>query len=267
MKKIIILIIFAITLSGCEILTQILEQSTTSVAPTDQEVVSGLKKALEEGTKFAVSNLNKKDGYYGNTKVKIPLPDDVKNVINVAINNNTVKNLGFDKVLQQKIDNFELAINRAAEDAAQEALPIFINSVNNLSISQGMNILRGTDLSGQHSGFDSLAATHYLEMKSRPALFTSFQPKMDNVLNKDLGLGFSANDAWNKLITYYNGIIVPVLGKEKITYTLSEYATNKALDGLFYMMGNEEKEIRENPYKFAYDIIKKVFGYVFKPQN
>ena len=91
-----------------------------------------------------------------------------------------------------------------------------------------------------------------------------FKPKLNTTLNKDLGLGFSANKAWDAVLQYYNGFVAPVMGKEKINYTLSDFATNKALDGLFYMMGQEEKKIRKDPYKWAYDIIKKVFGYVYK---
>ncbi len=261
MKKIVIAFIVIFAFTGCEILEQLLQ---VSVAPTDTEIVSGLKKALELGTDYAVKNLNKKDGFNGNKKVKIPLPPDVQNVLNVALTNKTVQKMGFDKILQSKIDNFVIAVNRSAESAVIEAKPIFINAITTMSISEGMNILKGTDISGKVSGFDSTAATHYLEFKTRPQLFKLFQPKIDNVLNKDLVLGFSANKAWDEVIKYYNQIIAPLLGKEQINYTLSEFTTNKALDGMFYMIGLEEKEIRKDPFKWAVDIIKKVFGYVYK---
>ena len=267
MKKIALLLLTFFFLTGCDVLDQIasqLQQQQGAVAPSSGEIVQGLKKALNMGADYAVSNLNKRDGYYGNSKVKIPLPKDVNNVIDVAMQNKTVKNLGLDKVLQKKMDNFVLAINRSAEEAAIEAKPIFVNAISGLSISQGMSILKGTDIAGKHSGFDSIAATRYLEYKTRSQLFNLFKPKMDKTLNKDLGLGFSANQAWDNVIKYYNGFVAPVLRKQKIDYTLSDYATNKALDGAFYMMGNEEKKIRKDPYKFAVDIIKKVFGYVFK---
>ncbi len=264
MKKVITLFLVIFTLSSCEILEQLIQENSGSLAPSDTEVVQGLKKALEMGTEYAVKNLNKKDGYYGNPKVKIPLPKDVKNVLETAMNSNVVKKIGADKILQKKIDNFVLAVNRSAEAAAIEAKPIFVSTLKDMTISDGMNILRGNDASGKVSGFDSLAATHYLDYKTRNKLFQLYQPKINEVLNKDLGLGFSANNAWETVIKYYNSIIAPLLNKPSINYTLSDFATTKALDGMFYMIGKEEKTIREDPFKWAVDIIKKVFGYVYK---
>lgn len=261
MKKTVIILIIIFSMQGCQIFNKI---ALKTGLPSEQEITAGLKKALEEGAKYAVKELNKKDGYFKNNNVKIILPPDLKNVFDVAINNKMAQNLGLDDKLQKKIDDFELAINRTAEQAATEALPIFINAVNNLTISQGMDILQGTDLSGQVAEFDSIAATHYLELETRTYLYALYEPKMDSLLNIDLGLGFSANKAWDNLTTYYNNFVAPVLQKQKINYTLSEYSTNKALDGLFYMMGTEEKKIRKNPYQYSFNIIKKVFGYVFK---
>ena len=265
MKKIIFFILpIIIVISGCDVIDEYLKNLNLNPAPSDSEIVQGLKKALEIGVQSAVNNLHKKDGYYKNPKVKIPLPPEVQKTFNYALSNSTVKTLGLDKILQKKINNFVIAINRSAEQAAIDAKPIFLDAVKGLSISQGLDILKGRDLSGRHHGFDSLAATHYLELKTRNKLFSLYKPKIDNVLNKDLGLGFSANQAWNTTISYYNNYIASVIGKPKINYTLSTYATNKALDGLFYMIGQEEKKIRRNPYKYTYDIIKKVFGYVYR---
>jgi len=262
MKKFAIVVMLAFFLQGCDVLLQILEQVPTEVAPTTEEIVQGLKKALTMGTNYAATNLHKTDGYYKNKVVKIPLPKEVNNVLQTAMQNKTVKTLGLDKVLQSKTEKFVLSINRAAEEAAIEAKPIFINAVSGLTISQGMDILKGKDLSNHVSGFDSIAATHYLQMKTRPQLFNLFKPKMNAILDKDLGLGFSANQAWNELLKYYNGYVAPVLRKPTIDYTLSDYATNKALDGMFYMVGQQEIQIRRDPYKWSSDIIKKVFGYV-----
>lgn len=262
MKKIITILVIIFMLSGCEIIGQLIQTAASSNSPTETEIVQGLKKALELGTDYAVSNLNKKNGYFSNPNVKIPLPDDVNNVFNVAMQSNAVKILGLDKVLQNKIDDVVLAINRSAEEAAADAKPIFIKTLTSMSITDGMSILKGNDVSGKVSGFDSIAATHYLDYKTRPQLFNLYQPKIDKALSKDLGVGFSANQAWDEVIKYYNGFIVPVLGKEKINYTLSDFATTKALDGMFYMIGQEETNIRQDPYKWAIDIIKKVFGFV-----
>ncbi|MBN2662292.1 MAG: DUF4197 domain-containing protein [Bacteroidales bacterium] len=264
MKKIGVILIIIFSMQGCQIFNKI---ALNTGLPSEQEIVDGLKKALEEGAKYAVKELSKKDGYYNNRSVKIILPPDLENVFDAAKNNQLVQNLGLDDKLQKKIDDFELAINRTAEQAATEALPIFGNAISNLTISQGIDILQGTDLSGQVSDFDSIAATHYLELQTRANLFALYKPKMDSLLNIDLGLGFSANQAWDNLTTYYNNFVAPVLRKQKINYSLSEYSTNKALDGLFYMMGAEEKEIRKNPYQYSFKIIKKVFGYAFKNQS
>jgi len=264
MKKIFLISALIIFFSSCQVLEQILKQAAASTTPSEAEIVEGLKKSLEIGTNSAVSTLNKKDGFYGNPIVKIPLPPDVKSVLDVALNNKTVKQTGMDKLLQEKIDKFLLSVNRSAESAVIEAKPIFVNAITNLTINQGLNILQGKDISGKVSGFDSIAATHYLELKTRSSLFSLFQPKINTALDKDLGVGFSANRAWEQLTSYYNNYISTIIGKPKITYSLSEFATNKALDGVFYMMGKEEKKIRKDPYQYAYDIIKKVFGYVKK---
>ncbi len=261
-KGFFIAIFFALVLGSCDVLEVALK--SLNPVPTEQEVVQGLKKALELGVNYATNTLHKKNGYFGNKTVKILLPKEVNDVFDYAMNNKTVKALGLDKKLQQKIDDLVLSINRAAEDAADDAKPIFIDALKQMTVSQGMNILQGHDPRGKVSGFDSLAATHYFELKTRTKLFSTFKPKIQTALDKDLGLGFSANQAWNTTINFYNTYIAKVIGKPKINYTLTEYATNKALDGLFYMIGQEEKKIRKDPYKWGYDIIKKVFGYVYK---
>jgi len=264
MKRLtIVLLGFVFLFSSCDVLLQVLEQySSSNATPSQSQVIQGLKKALELGTDYAVMQLHKKDGYFGNLAVKILLPSQVQNVINIAVNNQTVKSLGLDKVLKKKVDDVVLAINRSAESAAIEAKPIFIDAIRKMSITDAYGILKGKDLSNRKiQGFDSLAATHYLEYKTRSQLFNLYKPKMSAVLSRDLGLGFSANDAWNFMIKYYNNYIATILRKQKINYTLTDYVTNKALDGLFYMIGQEEKKIRQDPYRYSYDIIRQVFGY------
>ncbi len=264
MKKFLPILVIAVFLfSSCDVLMQAMQQSAGGTnTPSESEVIQGLKKALEVGTEYAVNQLHKKDGYFGNMAVKILLPPEVQNVLNAAMNNSTVKRLGLDKVLKRKVDKVVLAVNRSAEAAAIEAKPIFINAIRTMSITDAYNILKGHDVTRKTQGFDSLAATHYMEYKTRPQLFNLYKPKMEATLNRDLGLGFSANDAWNTAVKYYNNYVATILRKPKINYTLADYVTNKALDGLFYMIGKEEKKIRKDPYKYGYDIIRRVFGYV-----
>jgi len=246
-----------LVISSCEFLE--------SQGLTDDEVVAGLKTALEMGSDTACSDLNQKDGYYGNELVKILLPDEA-DILYTALENNTVQALGLDVLLERKIDSVILSINRAAEDVADDAKPIFVNAISEMTISDGMNILSGHDLFSADSTeeFDSLAATHYMEYMTRDNLYSLYYPIINSALDKDLGLGFSANDAWATLLWFYNNYIV-VLGLAPIDEVdLSEFSANKGLDGLFYFVGNQETAIRKDPYAWASDIIEKVFGYVYE---
>ncbi len=235
---------------------------------SEEDIVNGLKTALEMGTDTACTDLNKKDGYYGNAIVKILLPPEAEVVYDV-MDNPTVQSLGLDDLLQNKIDSVILSVNRAAEDVADDAKPIFIDAITNMTIADGINILNGenTFTSSPDSSveFDSLAATHYMEYMTREKLFTLYEPKIETALDKDLGLGFSANDAWNTLLYFYNDYLTAYTNLTPIEEVdLSEYSANKGLDGLFYFVGNQERAIRDDPYKWGKDIIEKVFGYVYE---
>jgi hypothetical protein len=237
---------------------------------TEEDVVRGLKTALEIGTDTSCTSLNKENGYYGDDILRILLPpeaDPVLDVLDDITSNQILHALGTDKLIERQIDSVILGLNRAAEDAADEAKPIFINAITNMTITDGMDILYGTNLKDTTSSeFDSLAASHYLDLKTRIQLTEAFSPYVDASLDKDLGLGFSANTAWEKLVEYYN-FAVPYLSDAEFideNVTLGEHATLKALDGLFYLVGNEEKKIRKDPYQWADDIIQEVFGYVYE---
>lgn len=235
---------------------------------SEEEIVQGLKTALEIGTDTACSVLNMKDGYYGDELVKILLPQEA-DVIFDALENPTIQTLGLDVELQKKIDSVVLAINRAAEDVADDAKPIFVDAITNMSITDGLNILEGSNAYNENNStvtFDSLAATHFMELTTRTALFNLYEPKIDIALSKDLGLGFSANDAWTTLLWFYNNYMTTFVSNlqpvEEVD--LSEYSANKGLDGLFLFVGNQEKDIRNDPYQWAIDILEKVFGSVYE---
>ena len=234
---------------------------------SQEEIVDGLKTALEMGTDTACAILNVEDGYYGDELVKILLPQEADILFSV-LEDPTIQLLELDKLLEKKMDSVVLAINRAAEDVAADAKPIFIDAINNMTISDGLNILQGNNVfssSKDTASFDSLAATHYMEYITRDGLFNLYEPKIDIALSKDLGLGFSANQAWETLLYYYNNYIVILGGYAAIEEVdLSEYSADKGLDGLFLFVGNQEKDIRADPYAWASDILEKVFGSVYE---
>ena len=143
--------------------------------------------------------------------------------------------------MQDQVDKFELTLNRAAEEAAKEAAPIFIDAVKNMSISDGFAILKG----------DSTAATEYLREKTSAQLKVKFKPVIHNAIEK-----VEVTKYWNPIITTYNKI--PFV--EKMNPDLEEYVTQKAMDGLFLMLAQEEAKIRKDPAARVTDLLKRVFG-------
>lgn len=241
---------------------------------TEEEIVNGLKTALEIGTDSSCTVLHKEDGYYGDKILKILLPEEAEPIFEVIdMLEGTAVGDPFKQELDNKVEDVILGINRAAEDAADDAKPIFIDAITNMTITDGMDILQGKNVKEPTvTEFDSLAATHYLDLNTRTGLTEVFAPIIDESLNKDLlGKGLSANQAWEELVYYYNGLLnmgilqFIVDGATPIdeNVTLGEHATGKALDGLFYLVGNEERKIRKDPFQWANDIIQKVFGYEF----
>ncbi len=212
---------------------------------TEEEIIEGLKEALKVGTDTASTKLHKPDGYYLDLAVKILLPPDAHGVLENQ-HNPLLQAVGID----QKIEQLILSLNRSAEDAAIEAKPIFVNAIVNMTISDAYNILHGTDT----------AATWYLQSKTRSQLFSIFMPKVNHSLNKPLVAGMTAYEAWNQLKSIYNPLCNPINGWKPITSSLDTFATNKALDGLFKKIAEEEKQIRKDPMARVNDILKKVFG-------
>lgn len=182
---------------------------------------------MKVGTDTAVTRLNVADGFYKDEAVKIFLPEEAQVVYDY------LSYLPTDLV-EQNI----LAINRAAEDAAKEATPIFVNAITDLTIQDGFDILHG----------DDTAATTYLKGKTYQQLYDAFKPKIDISLNKELVLGISAEDMYSKLINTYNlASLNGFLFDEITSNSLSEHTTNRALRGLFMKVADEETLIREDP--------------------
>lgn len=239
MKKLTILMVIAIiSAAACEQVEDIIKDTGL----TNEEVIQGLKAALQVGTDTSVSVLSKVDGYYKDELVKIALPAEAENIYNV---------IGQIPGGNSLLENAVLAINRAAEDAAPEAKNIFVDAITGITIADGFSILNGGDT----------AATIYLKEKTYNPLSDAFSPKIRNSLSKPLVLGISAESAYANLIEAYNtaslgGILWPRI----TTNSLSVHVTQKALDGLFFKVSEEERKIRKDPLHRVTEILQKVFG-------
>ena len=234
MKKIYILfVVFAVLFSSCEKVDEILNNETTL---TDAEIAQALKEALSVGTDTAVSIVSVVDGYFGDQLIKVDLPPDADKMVAVA------SILGS----EQQIEELILMINRSAEDAAPEAIDIFVSAITSMTIVDAINILHGSDS----------AATHFLRENTYANLYTTFKPQIETSLNKELVLGASANSTWLAATSTYNTIYA----SDPVDTDLSTHVTHKALAGLFVKIADEEKQIRENPLDRVSDLLKKVFG-------
>lgn len=199
---------------------------------TTEEVAAGLKEALINGTTKGSDQASTLDGYFKNPQIKIPLPPDIQKV------ETKLRNIG----LGGEVDKFILTLNRGAEDAAKEAKPIFISAIKQMTVQDAWGILKGEDN----------AATEYLKRTTSSQLRDKFKPVIANSLDK-----VQATKYYSNIVTTYNKI--PMV--EKINPDLNDYATTKAMDGLFFLIAGEEKKIREDPVARTTELLKKVFGY------
>jgi hypothetical protein len=198
---------------------------------TEKDAADGIKEALVNGTGNGLKILSNINGYFGNSEVKIPFPTEAKEI------ETKLRAVG----LGNKVDEVVLSINRAAENAAKEAEPIFVTAIKNMSIKDAINIVKG----------ENNAATQYLNKTSSAELNTKFQPVIKASLDK-----VAATKYWEELITTYNKI--PLV--KKLNPNLTEYATDKAINGLFIMIAKEELKIRKDPAARTSNLRKKVFG-------
>jgi hypothetical protein len=201
---------------------------------TEKDAADAIKEALVNGTGESVKIVSVINGYWENPEIKIPFPPEAVEV------ETKLRALGLGK----KIDEFNLSMNRAAEKAAVEAKPIFVAAIKGMTVKDAINIVKG----------DNNAATVYLKNTTSPELIIKFQPIIKTSLDD-----VSATRYWNDLITIYNKI--PFV--KKMNPNLSEYVTQKAIDGLFVMIAREELKIRKDPVARTSELLKKVFGYTF----
>ena len=192
----------------------------------------GLKQALEFGTNYSADRLSAKDGFLGNMAVKILFPDEAKKV------ENTLRSLG----LNQLCDNVILSLNRAAEDAAKEAKPIFVAAIKQMTFQDVSNILLG----------EQDAATNYFKRTTSSLLAQKFRPVIKSSINKD-----GATPYWTDITTRYNKI--PLV--KPIQTDLTGYVTDKAIAGLFVEIAQEELKIRQQASARSTPLLQKVFGY------
>jgi hypothetical protein len=198
---------------------------------SNDEIIGGLKQALEVGTNNSVSEASKINGYFGNAKIKIPFPPDVKKIETKA------RELGMDK----EVYRFVLTLNRAAEEASKQAAPVFLDAIKGLTVTDGVKILNGADD----------AATQYLKQNTSGQLEQKFKPIVRKALQT-----VKITKYWNPIITTYNKI--PFV--EQMNPDLEEYTTQKAIQGLFKLIAEEETKIRKDPAARITDLLKKVFG-------
>ena len=241
--KIITAVVSLLLLTSCETLNQagqILTQGGLPGGnPTQTEIAMGLKQALEFGTSYSAERLSATDGYFGNLAIKILFPEEAQKV------ERTLRSVGLNRLA----DNVILTINRAAESAAREAKPIFINAIKQMTITDAANILLGNQ---------SDAATQYFKRVTTNALTERFRPIIQSSLSK---VGATKN--WSEAVSYYNKI--PMVAD--INPDLAGYVTQKAIDGLFYEIAREELRIRSNISARSTPLLQKVFSYADRNRN
>ncbi|MCU0462056.1 MAG: DUF4197 domain-containing protein [Bacteroidales bacterium] len=242
--RISVLIILMIICAGCAEVLNLL-QTSGSATLTEADVINGLKEALIAGAKNSATKLAAENGYYGDALIKIPLPDEAKTIVD-----NISKIPGGDKLVEDVI----LRINRAAEDAAKEAAPIFVNSVTSMSISEAFNILNGADN----------AATAYLRNTTYSQLYQLYKPKIQASTEKKIIGNISTKDSWNTLTSKWNSVANSIAGKiaglKPVNTDLDDFLTSKALSGMFLKVEAEELKIRKEVSARVSPILQKVFG-------
>ncbi len=204
--------------------------SPTSLTPSNDDIINGLKEALRLGADSSSKKLSQLDGFFGDAAIKILMPEEAKKM------ERTLRNVGMGGVVDKAI----LSMNRAAENAVNGIGSIFFNAIKQMSITDGLQILRGGDF----------AATDYLKSTTTKELSEKFKPIIEASLLK-----VDATKYWKDVFTAYNRF-----SNKSVNSDLTKYVTDKALSGLFYNIGMEEQNIRKNPAAQLTDAIKKVFG-------
>tara|TARA_B100001250_G_C19695714_1_gene742423 strand:+ start:222 stop:914 length:693 start_codon:yes stop_codon:yes gene_type:complete len=206
------------------------EITNKTIIFSEKEAERAIKESLNIGIDNGISILSKQDGYLKNKNVQIPFPEEAKVIAK------KLKKMG----LKKQVDNVVLSINRAAEDAAVSAKPIFVNAIKNMPITDAVSVAKDTGASG----------TNYLRTNTNDSLMVAFRPIIKNSLNK-----VNATKYWKNIIQTYNQI--PFV--DKMNPNLDDYVTQKAVEGLFFMIAKEEISIKQDIKKRTSDLLRKVF--------
>lgn len=244
--RIYVAICAVVLLASCAELMKVVS-TTGSVPLTEADVVAGLKEALTTGARNSAQRLATENGYYADAAIRILLPEEAGIIID-----NISKIPGGDKLVEDVV----LRINRAAEDAAKEAAPIFVNSITSMTVADAFGILRGTDN----------AATSYLRRTTYTGLYDLYKPKIQASTEKKIVGNISTKDSWNTLTSRWNSFAGSVAGRlaglKPVNTQLDDYLTNKALDGMFMKIEEEELKIRKNVSARVTPLLQRVFGSV-----
>ena len=231
MKNFILAAILTATIfTSCDVLSKFPVGTVGGV--TESEAGEGIKEALGQGLVKAVLQLNKPDGFFKDAFYKILMPPDAKKI------ENTLRDLGMNKMVDKAI----LQINRAAEDAAGFAKPIFVDAIKSITISDAIGLVKNGDTS----------ATHFFRVKTTDKLIAAFMPVIKNSLDK-----LDATKYYSDVVNTYNNF--PTTFK-KLNPDLPGFVTGKATDALFDLVAKEELNIRQNIVARTTDLLKKVFG-------
>ncbi len=230
MKKLVLLLFVSVALNSCDLISKLPTGNGTGV--TEAEAGEGVKEALGQGLVKAVLQLNKEDGFYKDAFYKILLPPDAKKI------ENTLRDLGMGKMVDKAI----LQINRAAEDAAGQAKPIFVDAIKNISISDAIGLVKNGDTS----------ATHFFRVKTTEKLVAAFQPVIKASLDK-----LEATKYYGDIVNTYNNFPTTL---KKLNPDLNAFVTNRATEALFDLVAKEELNIRQNLAARTTDLLRKVFG-------
>lgn len=256
------LLLSTVTLASCELF----DDAVNPLPLSESEIIQGLKEALSIGLDNSVASASDPGGYLQNEVIKILLPAEVSDlqskIQTESIGGIVPLSVVYDAYINLEnngndlFDELVTAMNQGAENAADKALPIFGNAITSMSISDARGILEG----------NNTAATDYFYGATNVALFEAFNPDVKTALN-----GTGAIQIYADVVGFLNYEYDPTgLGLTTVSpndvlnvnlpANIDEYATNKAIDGLFHLVGEEEKKIRDDPFAWGSAIIERVFG-------